>query len=128
MSERERPAWMRPVQYNDDRFEARPSAPPGTGGAGREVGDNGEVKAGSDVEELLRRPDRPTRSDYECNDTTPVDYSKGPHDDELDVSDKDFEASAENPPVKYDQGPHEEEFGVDDDFEPLDDTPEFPED
>ena len=127
MSERERPAWMVPVRYNDDRFVEPTPSTPVAGGVTHGASDNGEERSGRDVEAMLRRPERSERDDYECNDTTPVNYDAGPHDDELDVSDKEFNASAENTPVNYDTGPHDEEFGVEDDLPTLDDEPEFPE-
>jgi hypothetical protein len=120
---------MVPVRYNDDRFvEKRPPAQSGQGGVAGGASDNGEEKSGRDVEEMLRRPERRSEREYECNDTTPLNYERGPHDDELDVSDREFSPSADNPPLAYDNGPHDEEFGVEDDFLPLDDEAEFPED
>jgi hypothetical protein len=56
------------------------------------------------VEEILRREDRPAR-EYECKDTTPINYNKGPHDDEFGVADKD------------ELGPPDEEFNLDDEDE-----------
>jgi hypothetical protein len=45
---------------------------------------------------MLARPERTGgERTYECNDTTPVDYTRGPHDDELDLDDRDDAAPAD---------------------------------
>ena len=131
MSRDGRKPWEIPIQYNDDRFAdpAKPDIPPVHFDLPR------EERTAAEIDELLRRPDRAGR-EYECKDTTPVNYAKGPHDEEFGVDDHDFDSSADNPPLDYAQGPHDNEFGVDDDeddenedddLDPLDDEPEFDE-
>lgn len=104
MSRSGRKPWEEPIIYNDDRFDdsrgpAEEIRPPNGHKAPEEEPDE---RDGSEVDELARRSsDDRTEPAYECNDTTPIDYSNGPH---------------------------EEEFGVEDDepdFEPLDGEPEF---
>lgn len=67
---KERPAWMTPVIYSNDRFVPPPQQP--NAGPSRSQED-ADTKDGSDVEEILRRPDRRQNREYECNDTTPLD-------------------------------------------------------
>ena len=132
-----RKPWEIPVVYNEDRWESStaqsqhdaPPPPPKFGPT-----DNGDERDADDVEELLRRPDREEEREYECNDTTPVNYGRGPHEEEFGVDEGEFDEGVENPPLNYEQGPHEEEFGVednedseDDEFEQLDGSPEFDE-
>ena len=96
-----RKPWQIPLIYNEDRWpDPEPSALPNHllgVPIGRTPDDTDDVtkdaseddtKDASEVEEILRREDRPDRV-YECNDTTPIDYNKGPHDDEFGVADKD---------------------------------------
>lgn len=129
MSDRRKP-WMVPVQYNDDRF-VPPAPTPGLNQAGppsHGPSDNGEERDERDIEEILRRPDRVAEErEYECTDTTPVNYDKGPHDQEFGVDDHDFD-EPDAAPLNYERGPHEEEFGIDDDedLEPIGDEAEFP--
>ena len=92
MSERPRPSWMQPIQYVDDRFE------PSGAVAARRAPEPEDVIDTADVEELLRRPDRAPRTNYECNDTTPVDYSRGPHEEVFGVDD-DYDAEGEPLPT-----------------------------
>jgi hypothetical protein len=127
MSDRRKP-WMVPVQYNDDRFMENTPAP-GSLAPQHGPSDNGEERDERDIEEILRRPDRVEEErEYECKDTTPVNYDSGPHDQEFGVEDHDFN-EPDAVPVDYNNGPHEEEFGIDDDeeLEPLDGEAEFPE-
>jgi hypothetical protein len=122
MAEKKRLWDDRPIQYTEDRFVPPPATAPPRGRT------EPEAKDRSDVDELFRRPER--RGDdrtYQCNDTSPLNYTRGPHDDEFGVDERDG-----SPPdadaVPYERGPDsEEEFGVDDDLEDLDDEPEFPE-
>lgn len=80
-----RPAWMTPIIYNDDRFE-----PPVAAHAATDA--PVEERTEDEVEELINRPSRSARDrdrDFQSTDTTPLDYSKGPHDDEFGVEDRD---------------------------------------
>lgn len=125
MSRDGRKPWEVPVQYNEDRFEP-PTRPARPAPRYEESGDFDERDA-RDVEEILRRPDRPADDrEYECNDTTPINYGRGPHDEEFGVDENEFD-HADPVQVDYGQGPHDEEYGVedDDDFERLGDEPEF---
>ena len=130
MSRDGRKPWETPVVYNEDRWD-EPKQVEGMAAnvASRGASDNGDVRDASEIEEILRRPDRNEEErEYECNDTTPINYKKGPHDEEFGVEDHDFDDGAENPPLQYDQGPHDDEFGVEEDdeeFERIDDSPEF---
>ena len=134
-----RKPWQIPISYNDDRFVEEQSDRSHTTTSG--LSGNGDMRDADEVEELLRRPDSRDEREYECKDTTPVNYAKGPHDEEFGVDENDFDAGIENPRIVYERGPHEEAFGVDDDeddsddtddddaeesdFEPSDDSPEF---
>src|SRR5215218_5175066 len=116
---------MRPPQYNDDRWEdPRKAESMAADAVNRGPGDNGEERSERDIEELLNRPDEREERVYECNDTTPINYAKGPHDEEFGVDDKEFDGP-DRDPMPYHRGPaDEEEFGVeedDDELEPLDD-------
>lgn len=131
MSRDGRKPWEIPIQYVEDRFvERTKEESPQPFPHYKEHNDDVDERDETDVEELLRRPDRaPDEREYACNDTTPINYTKGPHDEEFGVEETDFDEAAENPPVNYSQGPHDEEFGVEDDeeFEELDSIPEFDE-
>jgi hypothetical protein len=131
MSRDGRKPWETPIVYNEDRFVERTkeeSPQPFPHHLEHGASDNGEVRDASEIEEILRRPDHREEREYECNDTTPINYKKGPHDEEFGVEDHDFD-QPDNVPLNYEQGPHDEEFGVEDDeeFEPLDGTHEFDE-
>jgi hypothetical protein len=129
-----RKPWETPISYNDDRWREPKAAEhlAAAAAAGKPLfpDDDIEARDASDVEELLRRPDRQGDREYECNDTTPIDYAKGPHDEEFGVDEKEFDGGAENPPVDYGSGPHDDEFGLDDegDLEPAGPDEGFPED
>jgi hypothetical protein len=71
-----RKPWETPIQYNEDRFPSGDFEP-------IELDDR-------DIEEYLRRPDRRAQKTYECTDTTPIDYTKGPHDHEFGVAESDL--------------------------------------
>jgi hypothetical protein len=118
-----RKPWEIPVIYNDDRWlEPGPgdrndsSGNPNPGF--REPSDDGSDDANGrdvgDVEELLRRPDDPDRHGNKTTDNTPLNYGRGPHDDEFGV---DEDESPDQVPVNYDSQPHDDEFGLDDDDE-----------
>lgn len=130
MSRDGRKPWMTPVIYNDERWvEPKASENLAANVVNHGPSDNGDEKDAKDVEEILRRPDRPERNDYECTDTTPINYGNGPHDNELDTDDRD-DLTVDQTPINYQSGPHEDEFGVEDDDEdllPLGNEAEFPE-
>ena len=113
-----RKPWETPITYNDDRWEEPKQAEnlAAAAASGSDEGVDEDARSANDVEELLHRAPREGH-DYECTDTTPIDYTKGPHDTEFGVDEKDFDPGAENPPVPYDNGPHDDEFGVDDESE-----------
>lgn len=99
MSEKKRLWDARPPQYNDDRF---------VDGAHAATGSDDERSA-DDVEALIRRPARDHDDRvYECNDTTPVDYTRGPHERAFNLT----------PEAEFD-GPVSS-GGDGDDLEPLD--------
>lgn len=132
MSRSGRKPWETPIEYVEDRFvEPKRVDAPESREISRGASDNGDVRDERDIEEILRRPDRKEEErEYECNDVTPINYKKGPHDEEFGVEDHDFDDGADNPPLDYQQGPHDEEFGVEDEdeeLEPVDDIPEFDE-
>jgi hypothetical protein len=79
------------MQYIEDRFD-----PPDAHGSDRvepivsnwnprDAEDDNDADPFDDLDE---RDDRSERH-YECTDTTPIDYSRGPHDRELDIDDND---------------------------------------
>jgi hypothetical protein len=111
MSERKKPSWMTPVIYNDTRFidESSPQS-------GRET--EPEERDGRDIESLINRADREVAVN-KTNDDTPLDYSRGPHDDELDLSDRDF-VSPDDEPIDYARGEHDNEIDIEDSDEPDD--------
>ncbi len=116
----ERPPWMTPVIYNDDRW-ASPKDPENLAGrtaAGKMFPENEDLdeRDGHDVQELLSRPDEREEKHYECTDKTPINYSKGPHDQEFGVDEDEFD-KADPDPVNYSRAPHDDEFGVDEDDE-----------
>lgn len=107
MSDKRKP-WEIPIQYTDDRFvEPTPTS------AGRDESRPVEDLDADDIEERLRRPDVKEEREYECNDTTPINYAKGPHDDEFGVDGNAFDAP-DDVPLDYENGPHDDEFGEDD--------------
>jgi hypothetical protein len=112
--EKKRPAWMTPVVYNDTRFvdDTNPNG-------GRASDDTGERSA-SEVEELLNRGEREVVPNL-TTDSAPLDYTKGPHDDELDVPDKDF-VSPDDEPLDYTRGEHSDELDIGDDDDYLEDA------
>ena len=85
-----RKPWEIPVQYNDDRWPEPSNAPDRSAAAspqGRD--DDADYHDERDIEELLSRPARePNDNDYECNDTTPVNYANGPHDRDFEDDDE----------------------------------------
>jgi hypothetical protein len=120
-----RKPWEIQVQYNDDRWNepqqaevqaARAVSSESTDDAdGRDEGDVGQSPRGfADVEQLLRRTDDPDRHGNKTTDNTPLNYGRGPHDEEFGV---DEDESPDQEPVHYDSQPHDDEFGVDDDDE-----------
>ena len=122
------------MQYNDDRWvETGASAAPASPSAGDHdpsTHDHEDERDARDVDELLNRPDDHEEKVYECTDTTPINYDKGPHDDEFGVDEKDFDDEALNPAVPYENGPHDDELGLTDEeeYEDADPDEEFPED
>ena len=81
MSHDSRPPWLRPIEYVEDRFDDKHPAPTGatTPGAGDyDPSDHEDERSARDISEILNRGERPERV-YECTDTTPLNYDKGPH-------------------------------------------------
>ena len=102
-----RPAWMTPIQYDDDRFgEPEPGAPPA---------EYDPLHAQADDDALGVDDDLP-EAEFESTDTEPMDYSRGPHDEEFGVDEGRFESN-DREPIDYANGPHDDEFGVADDDE-----------
>lgn len=99
-----RKPWEIPVIYNEDRFDD----PPGRVVVPPEEEDDRDVR---DVESLINREEHQERT-YDCNDTTPLDYTSGPHDKEFGVDEKEFDAP-DDAPVPYANGEHDDEFGFD---------------
>ena len=62
---------------------------------------------------------------FESTDTEPVDYDRGPHDEEFGVFGDEFE-SPDADPIDYGKGPHDYQFGVDDDDDRDGDHDETP--
>lgn len=112
-----RKPWEIPIQYNDDRF-AEPAQ--GITHHSSSTSDDDEVRSERDIESLLNRRSREDVATNRTSDTTPLDYGRGPHDDELDVSDRDFK-SVDEEPINYEHGEHDSEIDVDDDDELSDD-------
>ena len=103
-----RKPWEEPVIYNEDRFDDIRSTQPN-----QAEDDRGE-RSERDISELLRRPDRKEEREYACNDTAPLNYERGPHDEEF--GDDEDESHADPDPVDYGSGPdNEDDYGVDDD-------------
>lgn len=111
-----RKPWEIPITYNDDRF-AEP-AKGVTHHSSDPEGDEDE-RDERDVDALLNRESKDVAVN-KTNDETPLNYNRGPHDEELDVSDSDFE-SLDEEPINYARGEHDDEVGLDDDDE-LDDA------
>ena len=109
-----RKPWETSIEYNSSDRWGEPSR--AVSPASDIVQGDDDERDGRDIDEILNRAPREER-DYECTDTTPINYSKGPHDEEFGVDEKDFNPDAENPPVPYENGPHDDEFGVDDEDE-----------
>jgi hypothetical protein len=110
-----RKPWMVPIQYTDERFVEPEGSPPAT--ASMADDEDADERDGSEIEERLSRPSRGDARTYDCNDTTPLDYSKGPLDSECGVEDRD-DPAPDDVPVPYENGPQDEqEFGIDDDTE-----------
>lgn len=107
-----RKPWEIPIEYNDPRWDEASPAESSSGQLSHNETDEGDEREERDIEALLKRETR-NPSGYECNDTTPLNYSKGPHQDEFGVDEKDFEAPDDDP-VPYGNGEHEDEFGFDD--------------
>jgi hypothetical protein len=106
-----RKPWETPIEYNDTRWEESPPNAidsPQSGIEGLDERDKDEV------EELMSREPREEK-EYECNDDSPLDYGRGPHDDELDTEDR-FD-QPDDIPVPYGNGPHEEVLDDDDEDE-----------
>ncbi|SIO37195.1 hypothetical protein SAMN05444166_4173 [Singulisphaera sp. GP187] len=117
---RDRKPWEIPIIYNEDRFVESAKSSRHFSEEEQEERDH------RDIDELLSRPDTRDERSYECNDTTPIDYSRGPSNEEFGV-DEDEMDSLDETPLDYTRGPASaEEFGVDedDDLEPLDDDDE----
>ena len=110
-----RPAWMTPIQYNDDRF-GEPD-PGDDRGLGRPPAEYDPLHASRPDEEFGADDAPDAEGDgFESRDTEPVDYSLGPHDEEFGVDEGEFE-SHDREPIDYGSGPHDDEFGVDDEDE-----------
>jgi len=87
---------MTPVIYNDPRFV-----------------ETTKERVPEPFPHHMMHTDQPEKTSHKSNDTTPLDYSKGPHDDEFGV-DEDEPVQSNDEPVPYDNGPNDDEFGVDD--------------
>ena len=115
---RERKPWEIPIQYNDDRFiEASPVHERNDPSPTSDDFDDEDGRSARDIDAILNREstaDDWGDREYECKDTTPIDYAKGEHDDEFGVDDREFDAT-DDVPVPYENQPHDEEFGVPDD-------------
>ena len=129
-----RKPWEIPVEYVDSRWEeagasAAPASPPAED-YDPETHAHEDERDARDVDELLNRPDGREEKVYECTNTTPVDYRKGPHDTEFGVNEKVFNDDALNPAVPYENGPHDDELGLTDEeeYEDADPDEEFTED
>jgi hypothetical protein len=103
-----RKPWEIPIEYRDERFDDPPAT---SKDRVAEPPDEDDARDSRDVEELLSRGE-PEERKYDCNDTTPVDYGKGPHDKEFGVDEKDFDAP-DDAPVPYENGEHDDEYGFD---------------
>lgn len=118
-----RKPWMTPIIYNDDRFVEPTQGITHHSSesqlAHRYDADDLDERNERDIESLLSRESKEV-ADNKTSDTSPLDYSRGPHDNELDVSDRDFQSRDEEP-INYARGEHDEEVGLDDDDE-LDDA------
>jgi hypothetical protein len=111
-----RKPWEIPVVYNDDRFQP-------TSRSGQDERDSDQNERDSDdIEELLNRPSRTEEAGQlkvNSNDNRPIDYRRGPHDEELDLDDSEY-ISHPGPETQV------ESFGLDDEFESAeDDEAEF---
>lgn len=77
------PIWMRPTQYVDDRFQDQPepdkATPPPK--AGRPQAKDTDAQRAA-FKESLR--------EFRSNDAEPLDYSRGPRDEEFGVDDDDY--------------------------------------
>jgi hypothetical protein len=120
------PPWRQPLIYNDDRWAEPKQAENMAAHAASGQDDDPDVRDAGEVEEMLRRPASDGDRTYECNDTTPVDYTRGPHDEEFGVEEKEFD-STDDAPLDYENGPHDQEFGDDEDYEPAEDDEPFEE-
>jgi hypothetical protein len=101
-----RKPWEIPITYTDDRWT--PMTPKQQRQA--DIVAREERRHIDDVEEMLSRPDRGVEErHYECNDTTPVNYGKGPHTEAFGVDEDEVESTGHEP-VNYDCGPHESAF------------------
>lgn len=107
---RERKPWEIPMSYNEDRFvDPQPSEARSLQDIpSREITELDE----NDVIEMLNRPNDRDAKVYECNDTTPVNYGKGPHNEVLGVEEAEFDAPDDHP-LDYESGPHDQEFDED---------------
>lgn len=108
-----RKPWEIPMQYNDDRFEPSPSPLDRP----REVDDPVGERDARDVEELISRAPRDRPGVGGSNDATPLDYGRGPHDDEFGVDDDEGSDGSDDVPVPYENGPHDNDFGDHDDYD-----------
>jgi hypothetical protein len=108
---KDRPAWMVPCQYNDDRFTEPTPSPAPKGWSEIEP----DVRDADDVNELMNRPEQ-AEKEYECKDTTPINYNMGPHDESLGVDESQFD-HPDDEPVPYENGPNDDELGIDEDDE-----------
>lgn len=75
MSEERKP-WMTPVIYNDDRFSAADTG-----------GDSGDERTAEEVEERINRGGARPSTVNKSTDTEPMDYNRGPHEEEFGVDD-----------------------------------------
>jgi hypothetical protein len=78
---------MVPCYYNEDRFDDPGKAVDQD--AWERTTPSEALRSPDEIEELIRRGEDRAERHYECNDTTPINYTNGPHERELDVDDKD---------------------------------------
>jgi hypothetical protein len=110
-----RKPWETPIEYKDDRFAEPPSSPHHDPSQilGEPAPRPGEPD--EDDEFGIDDEDMP-ETEFESADTEPMDYSRGPHDDEFGVDENAFESN-DREPIDYGNGPHDDEFGIGDEDE-----------
>jgi hypothetical protein len=101
----ERKPWEIPMQYSDDRWE--------TGDGEKmplaEIADEQEERSSEEMDALISRGPRVERPSV-SNDKTPLDYSKGPHNEVLGVEDRDEHGSPDDDPMDYESGQYQDGF------------------